>query len=219
LGQKVHPVGLRLGIIKTWDSRWFAKKEYSKFLHEDLAIRKFVQNKLKNAGVSKVEIERASDRVKVNIYSARPGIIIGKKGTEVDKLKNDIQKMINRQIFINILEIRKSEIDAQLVAENIAVQLEKRVAFRRAMKKRVSMARRFGADGIKIACAGRLGAAEMARREWYREGRVPLHTLRADIDYGFSVSKTTYGTIGVKVWIFKGELSKEKTRDNKNLTL
>ena len=161
----------------------------------------------------------SADRVKVNIYSARPGIIIGKKGTEVDKLKNDIQKMTNRQIFINILEIRKSEIDAQLVAENIAVQLEKRVAFRRAMKKRVSMARRFGADGIKIACAGRLGAAEMARREWYREGRVPLHTLRADIDYGFSVSKTTYGTIGVKVWIFKGELSKEETKDKKDLAL
>ncbi|MGA1842377.1 MAG: 30S ribosomal protein S3 [bacterium] len=219
MGQKVHPVGLRLGIIKTWDSRWFAKKEYSKFLHEDLNIRKYVHNKLKNAGVSKVEIERASDRVKVNIYSARPGIIIGKKGTEVDKLKNDIQKMINKQIFINIMEIRKSEIDAQLVAENIAVQLEKRVAFRRAMKKRVSMARRFGADGIKIACAGRLGAAEMARREWYREGRVPLHTLRADIDYGFSVSKTTYGTIGVKVWIFKGEFSKEETKESKDITL
>jgi small subunit ribosomal protein S3 len=209
LGQKVHPIGLRLGIIKTWESRWFAKKEYPQFLHEDLAIRDFVRNRLKNAGVSKVEIERASDRVKINIYSARPGIIIGKKGSEVDRLKNDIQKMVSRQIFINILEIRKSEIDAQLVAENIAVQLEKRVAFRRAMKKRVTMALRFGAEGIRIACAGRLGAAEMARREWYREGRVPLHTLRADIDYGFAVSKTTYGSIGVKVWIFKGEISKD----------
>lgn len=211
MGQKVHPIGLRLGIIKTWDSRWFAKKDYAKFLHEDLEIRKFVRDRLKSAGVSKVEIERASDRIKINIHSARPGIIIGKKGTEVDKLKNDIQRMIKRQIFINILEIRKSEVDAQLVAENIAMQLEKRVAFRRAMKKRVSMALRFGAEGIKIACAGRLGAAEMARREWYREGRVPLHTLRADIDYGFAVSKTTYGSIGVKVWIFKGEVAHEQS--------
>lgn len=215
MGQKVHPVGLRLGIIKTWESRWFAKKEYGQFLHEDLQIRRFVRERLKNAGVSKVEIERASDRVKINIYSSRPGIIIGKKGTEVDRLKNDIQKLINRQIFINILEIRKSETDAQLVAENIAVQLEKRVAFRRAMKKRVSMALRFGAEGIRIACAGRLGGAEMARREWYREGRVPLHTLRADIDYGFAVSKTTYGTIGVKVWIFKGEVSKEESEQTR----
>ena len=213
MGQKVHPIGLRLGIIKTWESRWFAKKEYGQFLHEDLHIRKFVRERLRSAGVSKVEIERASDRVKINIYSSRPGIIIGKKGTEVDRLKNDIQKLINRQIFINILEIRKSEIDAQLVAENIAVQLEKRVAFRRAMKKRVSMALRFGAEGIRIACAGRLGGAEMARREWYREGRVPLHTLRADIDYGFAVSKTTYGTIGVKVWIFKGEVAKEELEE------
>ncbi|MGA1844667.1 MAG: 30S ribosomal protein S3 [bacterium] len=211
MGQKVHPIGLRLGIIKTWDSRWFAKKDYAQFLHEDLEIRKFVRDRLKSAGVSKVEIERASDRIKINIHSARPGIIIGKKGTEVDKLKNDIQRMIKRQIFINILEIRKSEVDAQLVAENIAMQLEKRVAFRRAMKKRVSMALRFGAEGIKIACAGRLGAAEMARREWYREGRVPLHTLRADIDYGFAVSKTTYGSIGVKVWIFKGEVAHEQS--------
>jgi len=210
LGQKVHPIGFRLGIIKTWESRWFAKKDYARFLHEDLKIRKFVRDRLKSAGVSKVEIERASDRVKINIHSARPGIIIGKKGTEVDKLKNDIQRMVKRQIFINILEIRKSEIDAQLVAENIAMQLEKRVAFRRAMKKRVSMALRFGAEGIKIACAGRLGAAEMARREWYREGRVPLHTLRADIDYGFAISRTTYGSIGVKVWIFKGEVSNKK---------
>ncbi|MGA1796027.1 MAG: 30S ribosomal protein S3 [bacterium] len=211
MGQKVHPIGFRLGIIKTWDSRWFAKKDYAQFLHEDLEIRKFVRDRLKSAGVSKVEIERASDRIKINIHSARPGIIIGKKGSEVDKLKNDIQRMIKRQIFINILEIRKSEVDAQLVAENIAMQLEKRVAFRRAMKKRVSMALRFGAEGIKIACAGRLGAAEMARREWYREGRVPLHTLRADIDYGFAVSKTTYGSIGVKVWIFKGEVAHEQS--------
>ncbi|MBN2373463.1 30S ribosomal protein S3 [bacterium] len=205
MGQKVHPVGLRLGIIKTWESRWFAKKDYPQLLHEDLIIRKYVLNRLKSAGVSKVEIERASDRAKINIYSARPGIIIGKKGLEVDKLKADIQRMTKKQIFINILEIRKSETDAQLVAENIAMQLERRVAFRRAMKKRVSMARRFGAEGVKIACSGRLGGSEMARREWYREGRVPLHTLRADIDYGFAISRTTYGVIGVKVWIFKGE--------------
>ncbi len=207
MGQKVHPIGLRLGITKTWESKWFAKKNYAELLHEDLTIRDHVRDRLKNAGVSRVEIERASERVKINIYSARPGIIIGKKGSEVDRLKNDLQKTTNKQIFINIMEIRKAEIDAQLVAENIAMQLEKRVAFRRAMKKRVTMAIRFGAEGIKIACGGRLGGAEMARREWYREGRVPLHTLRANIDYGFAVSKTTYGTIGVKVWIFKGEVS------------
>lgn len=216
MGQKVHPIGLRLGIIKTWESKWFAKKGYMDLLHEDLAIRRYVRERLKNAGVSRVEIERASDRVKVNIYSARPGIIIGKKGLEVDRLKNDLQKMTNKQVYINIMEIRKSEIDAQLVAENIAMQLEKRVAFRRAMKKRVTMALRFGAEGIKIACAGRLGGAEMARREWYREGRVPLHTLRADIDYAFAVSRTTYGTIGVKVWIFKGEVS-EKNKEDLNI--
>jgi len=212
LGQKVHPLGFRLGYTKTWESKWFSKKEYRKNLLEDLRIRAFVKQKLKNAGVSRVEIERASDRVKINIHTARPGIIIGKKGTEVDKLKDEIQALTQKQVYINIHEIRKAEIDAQLIAENVAMQLERRVAFRRAMKKRVTAALRFGAEGIRIACSGRLGGAEMARREWYREGRVPLHTLRADIDYGTTIAKTTYGVIGVKVWVFKGEvLSKEKS--------
>jgi small subunit ribosomal protein S3 len=212
LGQKVHPVGFRLGYTKTWESKWYSKKEYRKNLIEDLRIRAFVKQKLKNAGVSRVEIERASDKVKVNIHTARPGIIIGKKGTEVDKLKDEIQTLTQKQIYINIHEIRKAEIDAQLIAENVAMQLERRVAFRRAMKKRVTAALRFGAEGIRIACSGRLGGAEMARREWYREGRVPLHTLRADIDYGMTIAKTTYGVIGVKVWVFKGEvLSKEQS--------
>lgn len=212
MGQKVHPLGFRLGYTKTWESKWFSKKEYRKNLLEDLRIRAFVKQKLKNAGVSRVEIERASDRVKINIHTARPGIIIGKKGTEVDKLKDEIQALTQKQVYINIHEIRKAEIDAQLIAENVAMQLERRVAFRRAMKKRVTAALRFGAEGIRIACSGRLGGAEMARREWYREGRVPLHTLRADIDYGTTIAKTTYGVIGVKVWVFKGEvLSKEKS--------
>ncbi|MEW6378820.1 MAG: 30S ribosomal protein S3 [bacterium] len=211
MGQKVHPLGFRLGYTKTWESKWYSKKEYRKNLLEDLHIRAFVREKLKNAGVSRVEIERASDRVKINIHTARPGIIIGKKGTEVDKLKDEIQALTHKQIYINIHEIRKAEIDAQLIAENVAMQLERRVAFRRAMKKRVTAALRFGAEGIRISCSGRLGGAEMARREWYREGRVPLHTLRADIDYGTTIARTTYGVIGVKVWVFKGEvLSKEK---------
>ncbi|MGA1823894.1 MAG: 30S ribosomal protein S3 [bacterium] len=210
MGQKVNPIGFRLGYTKTWDSTWFAKKEYCTLLHEDLAIKKFIRNKLKNAGVSKVEISRASDKVTVNILSARPGIIIGKKGTEVDRLKAEIKKMTSSQVAINIKEIRKSEIDAQLVAQNVAMQLEKRVSFRRVMKKRVQSAQRFGALGIKICCSGRLGAAEMARVEWYREGRVPLHTLRADIDYGIVTANTTYGIIGVKVWIYNGETTKEE---------
>ena len=212
MGQKVHPLGFRLGYTKTWESKWYTKKEYRKNLLEDLRIRTFVKQKLKNAGVSRVEIERASDRVKINIHTARPGIIIGKKGTEVDKLKDEIQALTQKQIYVNIHEIRKAEIDAQLIAENVAMQLERRVAFRRAMKKRVTAALRFGAEGIRIACSGRLGGAEMARREWYREGRVPLHTLRADIDYGMTIARTTYGVIGVKVWVFKGEvLSKEQS--------
>jgi len=210
LGQKVNPIGFRLGYTKTWNSIWYSKKDYCAQLHEDLAIKRFVKNKLKNAGVSKVEITRASDQLSVNISSARPGIIIGKKGAEVDKLKKQIQKFTSKQIGINIKEIRKSETDAQLVAENVAMQLEKRVSFRRVMKKRVQSARRFGAQGIKIRCSGRLGAAEMARVEWYREGRVPLHTLRADIDYGFICAHTTYGIIGVKVWIYNGEYNKEQ---------
>ncbi|OGL45022.1 MAG: 30S ribosomal protein S3 [Candidatus Schekmanbacteria bacterium RBG_16_38_10] len=218
MGQKVHPTGFRLGINKTWDSKWYAKKNYAKFLHEDLKIRKFVRNRLERAGVSKVEIERASDNLRVNIYSARPGIIIGKKGSEVDRLKEDLKRFISKNITININEIKKAEIDAQLVAENVALQLERRIAFRRAMKKNVQSALRFGAQGIKITCAGRLGGAEIARTEWFREGRVPLHTIRADIDYGVAEARTTYGIIGVKVWIFKGEILSEYTKEAKSET-
>lgn len=206
MGQKVHPIGFRLGYIKDWNSRWFSKKNYAQLLHEDLKVRKIVKSKLFHAGVSKIEIERSADRARINIYTARPGIIIGRKGAEVDKLKKDLESLTKKQIFINIKEIKKSELDAQLVAENIAMQLEKRVAYRRAMKKSVLSALRFGALGIKIACAGRLAGSEIARREWYREGRVPLHTLRADIDYGFTEAKTTYGQIGIKVWIYKGDV-------------
>jgi len=206
LGQKVHPTGYRLGVIKTWSSRWFAKKEYATFLHEDIRLRKVVKEKLFHAGVAKIDIDRAGNRIKVNIHTARPGIIIGKKGSEVDKLKKDLEAQTGKQIYINIMEIRKPEMDAQLVAENVALQLERRVAFRRAMKKSVTSALRFGAQGIKIGCAGRLAGAEIARSEWYREGRVPLHTLRADIEYGFAQAKTTYGIIGIKVWIYKGDV-------------
>ena len=206
MGQKVHPTGYRLGVIKTWSSRWYAKKEYGEFLHEDLKLRRLVKAKLYHAGVGKIDIERAGSRIKVNIHTARPGIIIGKKGAEVDKLKKELETLTGKQIYINIMEIRKPEMDAQLVAENIALQLERRVAFRRAMKKSVASALRFGAQGVKIASAGRLAGAEIARSEWYREGRVPLHTIRADIDYGFAEAKTTYGQIGIKVWIFKGDV-------------
>ena len=206
MGQKVHPIGLRLGIIKTWDSRWFAKKNYATLLHEDIKVRKIVKERLTHAGVSKIEIERAGQKAKINIHTARPGIIIGKKGAEVDKLKKDLESMTGKQMYINIQEIRRPELEAQLVAENIALQLERRIAFRRAMKKSVTSALRLGAQGIKITCAGRLAGAEIARTEWYREGRVPLHTLRADIQYGFAEAKTTMGQIGVKVWIYKGEV-------------
>lgn len=206
MGQKVNPIGLRLGIVKGWDSKWYLDKDYAKFLHEDIKIRSFLKKKLFHAGVGKIEIERVADKGKVNIYTARPGIIIGKKGTEIENLKKELQGLTGREIFINIQEIRKPETDAQLVAENVALQLERRVAFRRAMKKSVSSALKFGAQGIKIACAGRLGGAEIARREWYKEGRVPLQTLRADIDYGFAQAMTTFGVIGIKVWIFKGEV-------------
>lgn len=206
MGQKVHPVSLRLGINKTWQSRWYAEKSYANFLHEDLAIRKFIKKAFYHAGISRVEIERAAEKTTVNIYTARPGILIGRRGAEVDQLKKKLQQLTDRDVHVNIQEVRKAELDAQLVAENIALQLERRVAFRRAMKRSVTTAMRFGAEGIRVACAGRLGGAEMARREWYREGRVPLHTLRADIDYGFIEARTTYGVIGVKVWIFKGEI-------------
>lgn len=206
MGQKVHPIGFRLGIIKTWESRWYAKKNYAALLHEDIKIRSIVKERLTHAGVSKIEIERAGQKAKINIHTARPGIIIGKKGAEVDKLKKDLEAMTGKQMYINIQEIRRPELEAQLVAENIALQLERRIAFRRAMKKSVTSALRLGAQGIKINCAGRLAGAEIARTEWYREGRVPLHTLRADIQYGFAEAKTTMGQIGVKVWIYKGDV-------------
>ena len=212
MGQKVHPIGFRLGVNKNWDSRWFSRKEYSDFVLEDYNIRKFLKKRLFQAGVAKVEIERAANKVRIRIYAARPGIIIGKKGVEIEKLKRELEKMISRAIIIDIQEVRKAEVEAQLVAENVALQLVRRIAFRRAMKKSVIAALRFGAQGIKIACSGRLGGAEMARREWYREGRVPLHTLRADIDYGFAEARTTYGIIGVKVTIFKGEILPDKTK-------
>ena len=216
MGQKTHPVGIRLGIIKTWNSRWFAKKGYKDLLHNDLKIQKYVKEKLFHAGVSKVEIERTGQKIRVIINTARPGIIIGKKGSEVDKLKKDIENMTGKEVSIDIMEIRKPELDAQLVAENIATQLEKRIAFRRAMKKAVASSRRFGAMGIKVACGGRLAGSEIARSEWYREGRVPLHTFRSDIDYGVTEAKTTYGRIGVKVWIYKGDILQHQTQEVKN---
>jgi small subunit ribosomal protein S3 len=195
-----------LGIIKTWDSKWYAEADYAKLLHEDIKLRNYLKKRLYHAGISKIEMERAANKAKINIFAARPGIIIGKKGSEVEALKKELAKLTDKEVFINIQEVRKPEVDAQLVAENVALQLERRVAFRRAMKKSVSQALKFGAQGIKINCAGRLGGAEMSRTEWYREGRVPLHTLRADIDYGYAEAKTTYGIIGVKVLIFKGEV-------------
>jgi len=210
LGHKTHPIGNRIGIIRTWDSRWFLKQGYAEQLHEDLQIRKHIKDKLYHAGVSKIEIERVGERegqrVRIAIHTARPGIIIGKKGVEVEKLKKELEAMIDKQVAIDIKEVRKPELDAQLVAENIAMQLEKRVAYRRAMKKAVGSAMRFGSQGIRVQCAGRLAGAEIARREWYRDGRVPLHTFRADIDYGFAEARTTYGVIGVKVWMYKGEV-------------
>jgi small subunit ribosomal protein S3 len=209
LGQKVNPIGLRLGIVKTWESRWFGGKNYAEYILEDYKLRKFIKEKLYHAGVSRIEIERSSKRVRLRIYTSRPGIVIGKKGAEIALLKNNIEKITDREVLIDIQEIRKPEIDAQLVAENVALQIERRVAFRRAMKRGVSSAMRFGALGVQIICSGRLGGAEMARTEWYREGRVPLHTLRADIDYGFIDARTTYGVIGVKVFIFNGEILKK----------
>jgi len=209
LGQKVHPIGIRLGIIKTWNSKWFARKDYKNFLYEDLAIQKYIKSNLFHAGVPKIEIERTGQKIKTIIHTARPGIIIGKKGAEVEKLKKKLESMTGKELSIDIKEIRKPELDATLVAENIATQLEKRIAFRRAMKKSVISAIRFGAQGIKVACSGRLAGAEIARDEWYREGRVPLHTFRSDIDYGTAEAKTTYGRIGIKVWIYKGDILQE----------
>jgi small subunit ribosomal protein S3 len=212
LGQKVNPLGFRLGVIKSWDSRWFAGKDYAAFIEDDYNLRQFLKKKLYHAGISKIEIERWAKRVRLRIYAARPGIVIGKKGAEIEQLKKELEKMVPQEVVIDIQEVRKPEVDAQLVAENVALQIIRRVAFRRAMKRGVSSAMRFGAQGIKICCSGRLGGAEMARTEWYKEGRIPLHTLRADIDYGFTAARTTYGIIGVKAWIFHGEiLEKEKT--------
>ncbi|MEX0760059.1 MAG: 30S ribosomal protein S3 [Tistlia sp.] len=206
MGQKVNPIGLRLGINRTWDSRWFADKGYGALLHEDLRLRKFLQDRLKQAGISRIIIERPAKRARVTIHTARPGVVIGKKGADIEKLRVDLQKMTGGDVHLNIVEVRKPEIDAKLIADNIAQQLERRVAFRRAMKRAVQSAMRLGAQGIRINCSGRLGGAEIARMEWYREGRVPLHTLRADIDYGETTAVTTYGTCGVKVWVFKGEI-------------
>ena len=206
MGQKVNPIGFRLGGIKTWSSQWFSERNYAELLHEDLKVKKFLKEKLYHAGISRIGIERAAQKAKVNIYAARPGVIIGKKGSEIEKLKKDLEQITKSEVIINILEVRKPEVDAQLVAENVAMQLERRVAFRRAMKKCVVSALKFGAKGIRIGCAGRLGGAEMSRSEWYREGRVPLHTLRADIDYGFAEARTAYGQIGVKVLLFHGEV-------------
>lgn len=208
MGQKVHPHGFRLGITRTWNSRWFSQREYGVFLIEDLKLRDFVKKKLSQASIAKMEIERAAGKIRMIIHTARPGVVIGPKGAEIEKLRREILRITNKDVIVDVKEIRKPEVDAQLVAENVAQQLERRIAFRRAMKKSVSSALKSGAKGIRIATAGRLGGAEMARREWYREGRVPLHTLRADIDYGFAQAKTTYGVIGVKVWIFKGEMIK-----------
>lgn len=206
MGQKVNPTGLRIGIIEDWRSKWYQNRNYAKWLHEDLTIRKWVKAKLAATGISRVEIERAASKVKVSVHTAKPGVIIGKKGAGIDTLRNDLQRLTESTVLLNIVEVRKAELDAQLVAENVAQQLERRVSFRRAMKKAVTTTMRFGAKGIRINCAGRLGGAEMSRREWYLEGRVPLHTLRANIDYGLAEAKTTYGVIGVKVWIFKGEV-------------
>jgi small subunit ribosomal protein S3 len=206
MGQKTHPIGFRLGIVKSWSSKWYEEKNYAKWLHEDIKLRDYIKESLGHAGVSYIEIERAANKCKINIYTARPGIVIGKRGAGVETLKKDVQKLTENEVFLNIVEVRKAETNSQLVAENIATQLERRIAFRRAMKKAVQTAIKFGAKGIRVSSSGRLGGAEMGRFEWYREGRVPLHTLRADIDYGFAEAKTTYGRIGVKCWVFNGEI-------------
>jgi small subunit ribosomal protein S3 len=206
MGQKVNPTGLRLGINRTWESRWFARKEYGNLLLDDLGLRKFLHKRLGQAGVSRVVIERAAKRTRITLHSARPGVVIGKKGVDIEKLRTDVAKLTNSEVSLNIVEIRKPEIEAKLIADSIAQQLERRVAFRRAMKRAVQSAMRLGAQGIRINCSGRLGGAEIARMEWYREGRVPLHTLRADVDFAYGTAKTTYGVCGVKVWVFKGEI-------------
>ncbi|MFP4257726.1 MAG: 30S ribosomal protein S3 [Desulfovermiculus sp.] len=209
MGQKVHPYGFRLGYNKNWQSRWFSSKAYPQYVFEDDKLRKYVKKRLYHAGIAKIEIERAADRVRIIIYTARPGIVIGRKGAEIEKLKTELKGKFGRDFVIEVNEVRRPETEAQLVAENVAMQLERRVAFRRAMKRTISLARKFGSEGIKISCAGRLGGADIARTEWFRDGRVPLHTLRADIDYGYAIARTTYGVIGVKVWVFKGEILDE----------
>ena len=206
MGQKIHPIGFRVGVIRDWQSKWYAERDYQRFLHEDIQIRRYLKKKLKDAGVARVTIERAANKAKVYVHAAKPGLIIGKRGSGLDALRGELQKMSNTEVFLNIIEVRKVETDAVLVAENIAAQLEKRVSFRRAMKKAVTQARRSGAEGIKVICSGRLGGADMGRVERYHEGRVPLHTLRADVDYGLAEAHTTYGVIGVRVWVFRGEV-------------
>jgi small subunit ribosomal protein S3 len=214
MGQKVHPLGFRLGYIKTWSSKWYGGKHYGEWLHEDLQIKKIIKERLFHTGVGNIEIERAGEKLKVSIYTSRPGIVIGRRGTGIENLKKALQKLTDHEVYIDIIEIRKPELCAQLVAENIALQLERRVAFRRAIKKAIASAMKLGAKGIKIRCAGRLGGAEMSRKEGYKEGRIPLHTLRADIDYGLAEAKTTHGVVGVKTWIFKGEiLPSERKRE------
>src|SRR6202012_1785628 len=205
MGQKTHPIGFRLGIGKTWTSKWYEEKNFAKWLHEDIRLKKFIKKKLEHAGVAGVDVERAANKAKINIYTARPGIVIGKRGAGVETLKKEVQALTENEVFLNIIEVHKAETNAQLVAENIATQLERRIAFRRAMKKATQTAMKFGAKGIKVASSGRLGGAEMCRREWYKEGRVPLHTLRADIEYGFTEARTTYGSVGVKALGFRGE--------------
>ena len=216
MGQKVHPYGFRLGVIYGWQSNWFSERNYSSNLHEDLRIRDFIKRRAFHAGISKIVIERRAEKMSVNIHTARPGILIGKRGAEVETLRAELASFTNhKEVFVNIKEIRKAELDAQLVAENVALQLERRVAFRRAMKKAVTSAMKFGAGGIRIQCSGRLGGSEMGRREWYREGRVPLHTLRADVDFGLAEARTTYGIIGVKVWIFRGEVLTQQEEEQR----
>jgi len=212
VGQKVKPIGFRLGVSRTWSSKWYAEKHYAKWLHEDLKIREHVKKRMYHAGISHVDIERSSTKCTVSVYTARPGIIIGKKGQGAEQLKDEVQKLTDSKVYMNIHEVRKAEVDAQLVAENVATQLERRVSFRRAMKKAVQTSMKFGAKGIRLNASGRLGGAEMSRREWYREGRVPLHTLRANIDYGYAKAKTTYGIIGIQVWIYSGDVMTERRR-------
>ena len=215
MGQKVHPKGFRLNITENWDSRWFARREYADLLHEDIKIRNFLKKRLYHAGVSKIDIERAASKAKINIHTARPGIVIGKKGAEIEKLKQELARLTRKETFINIHEVRRPDLDAQLVGENVALQLERRVAFRRAMKEALARAMRMGAQGVRIQSAGRLGGSEIARTEWYREGRVPLHTLRADVNYGFAEARTTHGIIGVRVWIFRGEVLKRHEEEQR----